>query len=226
MAAKELAISPAGLESIAAVQQSPVVEMRVLLRMRMMLATVVAVAFALTLSTAAGAATIVVNSLADPGRTGICALRDAITAANKMTKTNGCAAGTGNDTIQFSVTGTLHLASTLPQVTDRRLTITGPASPGITIDGGKKVQVMQVASSATLNLKNLTIADGFCDRPHGAAPHNCRWCASAAIASRQWADLPQTVRQSRPDSRPAPPGPGRCARINLENRASSTSSLY
>jgi hypothetical protein len=131
--------------------------------MRMMLATVVAVAFALTLSTAAGAATIVVNSLADPGRTGICALRDAITAANKMTKTNGCAAGTGNDTIQFSVTGTLHLASTLPQVTDRRLTITGPASPGITIDGGKKVQVMQVASSATLNLKNLTIADGFCD---------------------------------------------------------------
>ena len=138
MAAKELAISPAGLESIAAVQQSPVVEMRVLLRMRMMLATVVAVAFALTLSTAAGAATIVVNSLADPGRTGICALRDAITAANKMTKTNGCAAGTGNDTIQFSVTGTLHLASTLPQVTDRRLQSTVQPRPASRLMAAKR----------------------------------------------------------------------------------------
>src|SRR5262249_20573575 len=43
------------------------------------------------------------------------------------------------------------------------LTISGPASPGITIDGGSKVQVMQVASVATLNLNNLTIADGYLD---------------------------------------------------------------
>jgi len=53
------------------------------------------------------------------------------------------------------------LGSTLPQVTDRGLTINGPASPGITIDGGGQVQVMQVASSATLNLQNLTIAHGL-----------------------------------------------------------------
>jgi hypothetical protein len=38
-------------------------------------------------------------------------LRDAITAANTMTATSGCAAGTGNDTIQFRVTGTIPLAS-------------------------------------------------------------------------------------------------------------------
>ena len=110
-------------------EQSPVVEMRVLLRMRVVLATVVTVAVALTLSTAARAATIVVNSLLNTGTPGICVLRDAITAANKMTKTNGCAAGTGNDTIQFSVTGTLHLASTLPQVTDRRLQSTVQPRP-------------------------------------------------------------------------------------------------
>jgi hypothetical protein len=133
---------------------------RTVLKMRAALAIVTAIALALTLSTAAGAATIVVNSLADPGAKGICALRDAITAANKMTKTNGCAAGTGNDTIQFSVTGAIYLASTLPQVTDRRLTINGPAAPGITIDGGQKVQVMQVALGATVNLGNLTIAHG------------------------------------------------------------------
>jgi hypothetical protein len=63
-------------------------------------------------------ATITVNSLADPGKPGICALRDTITAANTMTATNGCSAGNGNDTIKFSVTGTILLASTLPEVID------------------------------------------------------------------------------------------------------------
>src|SRR6516162_2409950 len=141
--------------------KSAVVEMRKLLRMRVALAMVIAVAFALTLSTAASAATIVINSLADTGAKGICVLRDAITAANTMTATNGCTAGTGNDTIQFSVTGTILLGSTLPQITDGHLTINGPALPGITIDGGGQVQVMVVASDATLNLNDLTIADGL-----------------------------------------------------------------
>jgi hypothetical protein len=105
-------------------------------------------------------ATITVNSLADPGAQGICALRDAITAANTMTATNGCNAGKGHDTIQFSVTGTIKLADTLPEITDVELTINGPPSPGITISGGGNVQVMQVTSGATLNLKNATIAEG------------------------------------------------------------------
>src|SRR5262249_20576296 len=100
-------------------------------------------------------ATITVNSLVDPGKPGICALRDAITAANTQTATNGCIAGKGHDTIQFSVTGTITLASTLPEITDSQLTIKGPASPGITIDGGENefrpgIQVMQVASGTTL----------------------------------------------------------------------------
>ena len=128
-------------------------------RMRAALAPAIAAALALTLSTTASAATITVNSLADTGATGICVLRDAITSANTMTATNGCAAGTGNDTIQFSLTGTISLASTLPQVTASILTIKGPASPGITLDGGGQVQVMTVASGATLNLNDLTIAD-------------------------------------------------------------------
>jgi hypothetical protein len=106
-------------------------------------------------------ATITVNSLADPGKPGICALRDAITAANTMTATNGCTAGKGHDTIQFSVTGTIKLTEILPEITDSNLTVNGPASPGITISGGDKVQVMQVASGATLNLNNLTISHGF-----------------------------------------------------------------
>jgi hypothetical protein len=124
----------------------------------------------LFVGSAALAATITINSLADPGEAGVCALRDAITAANTMTATNGCAAGSGDDTINFlpRITGTIVLASTLPEVTDSLLTISGPAAPGITIDGGfntsgglpQGVQVMQVAAGAILNLNQLTIADG------------------------------------------------------------------
>ena len=125
-----------------------------------MLAAAIVVALALTRSATAHAAMITVDSLADTGAVLTCALRDAITAANTMTAMNGCAAGTGNDTIRFSVTGTILLASTLPPVTDSRLTINGPASPGITIDGDNAVQVMQVASGATLNLNRLTIYGG------------------------------------------------------------------
>jgi CSLREA domain-containing protein len=115
----------------------------------------------LFVGSAALAATITVNSLADPGAPGICTLRDAITAANTKTATNECASGSGNDTIQFSRTGTLLLASTLPDVTDLFLTINGPTSPGITISGGGQVRVMQVAPRATLNLNDLTIVNGL-----------------------------------------------------------------
>jgi CSLREA domain-containing protein len=78
------------------------------LRTRKTLATVMAAALTLVLSAAAHAATITVNSLADTGAPGICVLRDAITAANAKTPTNGCAAGTGHDSIIFSVIGTNH----------------------------------------------------------------------------------------------------------------------
>jgi len=160
MVGGELAILPAGLKSITGVQESVVTGMGAALSMRVVLAMTIAASFAFTLSTAAHAATITVNSLADPGRVGICALRDAITAANTKTARHGCAAGTDSDQIQFSVRGTILLASTLPKVTDRNLTINGPASPGIKIDGGGRVQVMQVALGARLNLTRLGIANG------------------------------------------------------------------
>jgi hypothetical protein len=128
--------------------------------MRNALAAWMIAAPTLMLSATVHAATITVDSLADIGAPGICVLRDAMTAANTMTATNGCAAGTGNDTIQFSVTGTIALASTLPQITASLLTIDRPAAPGITIDGSGQVQVIQVGSGATLNLNHLTIAKG------------------------------------------------------------------
>src|SRR6266567_6851769 len=88
----------------------------------------------LMVGNAARAATITVNTLADPGAPGVCALRDAIKAANSDTAVNGCVAGSGADAIVFSVTGVIALTATLPTISGD-LTITGPGSPAITIDG-------------------------------------------------------------------------------------------
>jgi hypothetical protein len=133
---------------------------RALFGIRNLLGAVIATALVLTLVATARAATITVNSLSDTGSTGICVLRDAITAANTMSATNGCAAGTASDTINFTVTGTIALGSTLPPVTDSQLTISGPASL-VTISGTGRVQVMLVGTGATLALHHVRIANGL-----------------------------------------------------------------
>jgi hypothetical protein len=137
--------------------QSALAEIRAVFRIRAVLIVAIAAVFALTSSTAARAATITVNSLADPGRTGICALRDAVTAVNTKKATHGCAAGTGSDQIVFSVKGTINLANALPNVTDKQLTVTGP----ITISGQNKTKIVSVASYATLHLVKLTMTEGL-----------------------------------------------------------------
>src|SRR5271166_3492752 len=93
-----------------------------------------------------------------------CTLRWAITAANTKAKVNGCAAGSGTDTIVFNsgLSGTITLGSDLPTIFNT-LTIQGTETspPAITISGGGKVQLMQVNEGATLNLNYLTLTDGY-----------------------------------------------------------------
>jgi CSLREA domain-containing protein len=108
----------------------------------------------------------VVNSTADPGdgtcNGANCTLREAITAAN---------ASAAADTITFSVTGTITLSSTLPEVTDEAgLTITGPAG-GVTISGNNAYRIMRVASGAVLSLVRLTFSNANVDGLGGAI-HN------------------------------------------------------
>ena len=115
--------------------------------------------------------TITVNSISDPeiggvpvtSGNGFCTLREAINNANSPgTDTTGddCGTGTGTDTINFSVSGTitLGLGGTLPAIVNT-LTIDGSGET-ITIDGAGVYQVLFVNSGATLNLNQLTIADG------------------------------------------------------------------
>ncbi|MGO9601832.1 MAG: choice-of-anchor Q domain-containing protein, partial [Candidatus Binataceae bacterium] len=103
---------------------------------------------------------IIVNTAADPGSAGVCALRDAITAANTHVAVNGCATGTGTDTILFGVSGTITLKSALPAIAN---TSTGSLmidGGGLTISGAGAFQVLAVDAGAKLTLNNLTIATG------------------------------------------------------------------
>ncbi|MBK9711314.1 MAG: DUF11 domain-containing protein [Kouleothrix sp.] len=113
---------------------------------------------------AAADSTIAVNSTADAAVAGDgqCTLREAILNANADGDTTGgdCAAGSGADTITFGVTGTIALASTLPDIAGD-LTISGPSAAQLTISGGGAVRVLrQVNVGVQLALDHLTVANG------------------------------------------------------------------
>jgi predicted outer membrane repeat protein len=80
-------------------------------------------------------------------------LRGEILAAN-------LAGGTNTINFQAGLVGTIGLASALPKIGNgNTLTISGPiGSPGITISGGGRVPI--IVSFGTLNISNLTIANG------------------------------------------------------------------
>ncbi len=114
---------------------------------RLRLATVVLPLLFLAMSAMASAATITVNTVGDPGVSGTCDLRDAITNANgkNQSGSTNCAGGTGSDTIEFSIGGTIILGSSLPAIANTSpgsLTIDG--SELITVDGANSFQIFKV----------------------------------------------------------------------------------
>jgi hypothetical protein len=80
-------------------------------------------------------------------------LRDAIGQAN---------ANPGADSIGFAagLTGTITLASTLPQIT-QDLTITGPGAGVVTVSGNHLHQVFNISPSVTVSISGLTISNGL-----------------------------------------------------------------
>jgi hypothetical protein len=119
----------------------------------------------------ARAATIEVNSSADPTDGSNCTLRQAIQNADNGTQTNpSCAAGAGDDTITFdsSLFGdTIALTNELfinPASTGT-LTIQGPGAVGLEVDGGNGWRVLHIASTAlptanAVTIHGLTISNG------------------------------------------------------------------
>ena len=122
-----------------------------------------------TAQTAASGATITVNTAADVSKPdGDCSLREAIRAADTNTAVDSCAAGRARsqDTIQFSLgrRATIVLKRTLPPITARSgLTIFGGEEAKIIVSGDDKVRALAVRRDAKLDLRNITVADGFAD---------------------------------------------------------------
>jgi CSLREA domain-containing protein len=106
----------------------------------------------------AQAVTITVNTLADTTNVpGQCSLRDAIQHANTDSKfyaNSSCPAGSGHDTITFSVSGTIKLGSALNANTP--ITIQGP----IILSGDEVTRLFNVGNNGNLTLVNLTVRDG------------------------------------------------------------------
>ena len=120
---------------------------------------VVAAIAAMVAPAPAQAVSLIVNTTADElNSDGDCSLREAIQAANTDSAVDACPAGSGADTITFSVTGTIAVTSTLPTITTV-LAIAGPGASNLTISGGGSVLVIDV-ESGTLDLSNVTIASG------------------------------------------------------------------
>lgn len=123
---------------------------------------------------ASGANTITVNTLLDSSvaSDGICSLREAINNANAKSDTTGgdCVAGTGNDTIAFSVSGTIAVASTLPSLMNT-VEIDGTGQT-ITIDGGGANSVFVNSSGALTILNNLTISNAVTTGNGGGVLNN------------------------------------------------------
>lgn len=122
------------------------------------LSAVLAVTFILLLSPpqSASALNYTVNTLADTNDATCdaanCTLREAINAAN---------ATAANDTIDFSVSGSIVLTSTLPNLASTATagTLTINAGGTITVSGGSAVRVFIILSGANVTLNSLTIAN-------------------------------------------------------------------
>lgn len=127
-----------------------------------MRATLAALALvvALIAPTAAAAATITVDTTDDVS-VSQCTLRAAIRAANFNAVEAGCAAGSGADTIQFSLPAesTITLGSKLPPV-NSAIEINGPGSDQLTVSGGGAAAAFEVTAEASIS--GLTVADTKC----------------------------------------------------------------
>jgi hypothetical protein len=121
----------------------------------------------LVMSGLARATAIIVNTTdGESPAAPLCSLPDAITAHNLEIPINGCAAGTGIDGIFIDVTGTISIDETL-EIANGIVAIqgptfgcSGPGPCGITIDGEGSVQILKTDSGTTVDLFELTLADG------------------------------------------------------------------
>jgi CSLREA domain-containing protein len=127
-----------------------------------LLALIAAACVMLTRVASRAAGAMIVNTTGDENMSadGLCSLREAISNANAKSDTTGgdCVAGTGSDTIGFSVSGTITLSNGLPTI-QNSLTIDGTGQT-VTVDGANSFSVFTIDAAATLNVSHLAVANG------------------------------------------------------------------
>lgn len=119
----------------------------------------------------AQAATITVDSLGDaasPATDTQCTLREALTNANDDAATfPDCAAGTGADTIDFSVTGTIVQASGTEFLITDDVVIDGPGSAQLTVQaetsGSQPAFEVPAGTASNVTLSGLKVTSGDLD---------------------------------------------------------------
>ncbi|MCB0156111.1 MAG: CSLREA domain-containing protein, partial [Anaerolineae bacterium] len=121
---------------------------------------------------------ILVNSTADYiGDDGACTLREAIIAANDDVisgeSTGECIPADGDDTIRFSVTGSINLSDALPEITSN-LVIEGPGAADLTIRHSNETdfRLFTIAAETEVTIAWLTLADGNLPTEQGGAISN------------------------------------------------------
>ncbi|GIV94148.1 MAG: CSLREA domain-containing protein [Chloroflexus sp.] len=111
------------------------------------------------------AAGFVVNSLGDTAMPtagdGFCTLREAIASANNAGNGDCGPNSAADDTITFSVSGTITLAAVLPFIAGGAGALTIDGGGNIAISGGGSDQVLLINSDANLTLQRLTITNGY-----------------------------------------------------------------
>ena len=121
------------------------------------------------------AGSITVNTADDviDGSDGKCSFREALQAAN-LDSASGpaageCAAGSGDDTITITATGTINLSSALPAIASN-MTILGPGSAHLTIrrDTGGDYRVLLVNNLTVVSISGVTIQNGKVNTGGGA----------------------------------------------------------
>jgi CSLREA domain-containing protein len=114
------------------------------------------------------AGTITVNSTSDAASDdGLCTLREAITSANTNAASGAsageCAAGSGDDTITFSVTGTINLTGALPYVKSN-MTLSGPGAKLLAVaradSAATDFHIFTVDTGVVVNISGLTLTGG------------------------------------------------------------------
>lgn len=133
------------------------------------LTSLLAAAVAAIPSTVGLAATLTVTTLTDiEALDGQCSLREAIVAANTDAAFSDCAAGSGEDRIEFGVAGTIDLASNLPVVT-ASLVLQGPGVANLVVDGNnhRLLDLDGDPDGARFDVSHLVLRRGLHSDPGG-----------------------------------------------------------